>query len=189
MLGVAERCATRVRAWHIGTTGVLGYSTPGRCNTISPPRTPGTIFRGAGITSSVTELVSVSDDSDRTWNSMRRVPGSVCAVCATTARRVYRRGDHSEARSSNGATTNRSSIASAVGGRLRRTAHLSIKSVCNWVCARAAPYCTPTAITSAAGSAAMARCDNLLVHGISVFFCGDVDGDNSGEQQPRSWSH
>lgn len=161
---------------------------PCRCTAISL-NTPGTIFRGAGTTSSAIGLVSVPDDSDRTRNSVRRVPGSVCAVCATTACRVSRRGDHSKARSSNGVTTNRSSISPAMGGRLRRTTLLSIKSVCKRFRARADPYCTPTAITSAARSADMTRCDNLSVRGISIFLCGDVVGANSGEQQPRSRPH
>ena len=104
-------------------------STPDRCDATFP-NTTGAIFRGAGTTSPATGLVSVSDDSSRAWNSVRRVPGSVCGICAATVRRASRREDYSKARSSNDVTTNRSSIVRTVGGRLCRTALLSSKSVC-----------------------------------------------------------
>ena len=123
-----------------------------------------------------TVLISVLDDSSRTWSSVRRVSGSVRAVCAATIRRVSRRDGYTTAMSFNDVARNRSATIRAASGKLRRTTLLSSKSVWNTLRRRTDLCYTPTAITSATRSAIPTTCVNLQVCGVSVFLRVGVVG-------------
>ena len=138
------------------------------------------IFRSVGtISSGYIVLIPMSDDPSHTWSSVRRVSKSVCAVCATTARRVFRKEESTKAKSSSDVIRNRSTIIRVVGGNLCQTTSLSIKSVYKTLRRRADMYYMPMAITFTVvviRNAASTTCVNLQVCGVSVFLCAGVVG-------------
>ena len=110
---------------------------------------------------------------------MRRVSKSVCAVCAATVCRVFRKEGSTKAKSSSDVIGNRSTSIRVVGGNLCQTTPLSIKSVYKRLRRRADVYYMQMATTFAAfaiRSAASTTCVNLQVCGVSVFLCAGVVG-------------